>query len=462
MEERRLRDEEKQKAREAKLAAKLPVEAPKEEVVKEPTIAEPEPPVLEPIPHVASIAPTEKLQVATEEPKATVGPGEVERMDPTFIPTSEMDEITASQANLAKIDTEESELEPVVTAKSDMRSTAPSSDDAEAIARRVLCSPVENESTTALEPSTSETKELANATSNVEEALVVKAETASVPTAESVPAPTPAPAPETTDSTTTQHETPVASRIAPPIAATTPPAATTKITVSGPSTSPKPKEGKKVSSWLKTKFSRRTSKATKPESTTPAIDSKEKGFVGGANLTAPEISKPSSSHGDSSMREVAMAGKDTTAVGPELSPVVSPNDEDLYSASTRSPKAAAGVQRQSSSSPSISSLSSDEDTRGRSNVPRDREPLSQKESPIDEMKSGENVDPALVPEEHVDPALLKHSKTESSSAGGGEEFEEARDTFDSEKLSPPDKSVVGGAGRASGSPARDSKFIEEL
>ena len=492
MEERRLRDEEKQKAREAKVVAKVPVEGVKKEDISAPLISEPEPPVLEPIPHVASIAPTEKLQVAAEEPKATVAPGDVDRIDPTFIPMSEMDEITASQANLGKVDTEESELEPVVTAESGLPSTGPISGDAEEIARRVFASPVENESSAAVEPSTSET---IKATSNVEEAPVVKAETATVPAIEAAAAP-PAvqSATKTVEPPGTKPDAPVATRVAPAIAATAQPTATTETTVSGPSAPSKAKESKGVSSWLKTKFRRASKSSNKLESTTPATDSNEKGFVGGASLTAPETTrKQSSDHGDSSMREVAMAGKDTTTTvttsataGPELSPIVSPNDEDLYSASTRGDNSnkASGtgttLQRQSTSSVSISSLSSDEDTRGRSSVPRDRAALSPMESSQqpeqEETKSAadEHIDPSLPVGGGVDPTLLnkQHSKGESSSgaAGGGgvtkEEFEEARDTFDEdEKLAPPDKSIVGGGGllgRKSDSPARDSKFIEEL
>ena len=388
----------------------------------------------------------------------------MEKGEPATIAAPEANEIIASEANISKVNTEESDLAPVVTAKSELPLTEHSSGDAEAIARRVFSSPVENEASPALEPSASETKELINSTSNVEEAPVVKADTAIVPTTEPVPAASVTPAAETIPSTATKPDAPVAARVAPPISSTSQPTATTETTVSGPPTSSKAKESKGVSSWLKTKF-RRTSRTTKPEiSTGAAADTKEKGFVGGANLTAPEASKPSSDQGDSSMREVAMAGKDTTAAAPELSPVVSPNDEELYSASTRSNNKASGaIQRQSSSSPSISSLSSDEDTRGRSNVPRDRQPLSQREFLNEELKSGEHVDPDLVAEGRLDPNLLTRSeKGESSSAGVGEEFEEARDTFDSEKLSPPDKSVVGGKGRTSDSPARDSKFIEEL
>lgn len=373
---------------------------------------------------------------------------------------SQMDEITASQANLAPTDTEEPGLERMVTAETEISPEGQGiSGDAEAIARRVFSAPVDNE--TPLDPAlVSAAEETVKATSNVEEAPVVDADIA----------PVPAVAEETTLSSATaeptmekNHDVPVASRVAPSIPAYTPAAPTTETTVSGPSASSKTKESRGVSSWLKTKFSRRASKSINPESTTSATDTKDKGFVGGANLTNPEASNPSSDHYDSSMHDVAMAGKDTTGLAttaPELSPVVSPNDEDLYSAS---PKAAGGLQRRSISSDSISSLSSDEDTRGRSAIPREREPLNQQEFLNQELRSGEHVDPALVAGKQLDPSLISGQvKGESSTSGVGEEFEEARDEFDSEKLSPPDKSVVAGRDHASGSPARDSKFSEDL
>ncbi len=91
----------------------------------------------------------------------------------------------------------------------------------------------------------------------------------------------------------------------------------------------------------------------------------------------------------------------------------------------------------------------DEDTRGRSAIPREREPITQSQFVHEEIDKG-----------HVDPALTRHTKESESSTGGGEEFEEARDTFDTEKLSPP--GVIGGTERKSDSPARDSKFSEHL
>ncbi len=320
---------------------------PEEEVKEadtEAVAAGPEPPVLDPIPATTPFT--------TDEPRLETLPSDEERIEPTFLTMSELDPINASQANLEPVSTEGSELEPVYTAESGGHFSG----NPEDIARRVFAAPVEGEPTsTALENTTSETEELVKDTSNTEMAPVVVATgTAIAPAAETEQPPV---VPE--PSTATKHETPVAARVAPII-----PAATTETTVSGPTTSKptKEKDTGKVSSWLKTKFSRRASKPAKHESTTAPTEGKETGFVGGANLTGPNTSKTSSDHGDSSVREVAMAGKDIAPTTTEA-PLVSPTaNDDLYTASTRSPHtgptAAGALQRESLSSASISSLSS--------------------------------------------------------------------------------------------------------
>ena len=448
MEERRLREEEKQerrRTRELKVVAEVPVVVAKEEPQGEAkaeaeeevgaVAAGPEPPVLDPIPATTPFT--------TDEPKFETLPSDEERIDPAFLPTSELEPINASQADLAPVSTQESELEPVYTAQSGGHLSG----NAEDIAKRVFSAPVEGEpaTSTALGNTTLETEELVKDTANTKMAPVVGAELATAAATETEQNPV-------FPSTATKHETPVTARVAPAI-----PTARTETTVSGPSTSKsaKDKDTGKVSSWLKTKFSRRASKPAKPEPTTAPTEGKEKGFVGGANLTSPDVSNTSSDHGDSSVREVALAGKDTAPTATEA-PLVSPTTNDeLYSASTRSlhtgPTAAGALQRESLSSASVSSLSSDEDTRGRSVVPREREPITQDQFVHEEMDKG-----------HIDPALTRHAKESESSTGGGEEFEEARDTFETEKLSPPATGVLGGTGRKSDSPARDSKFLEDL
>ena len=405
-----------------------------EDADTEAVAAGPEPPKLDPIPATTPFT--------TDEPKFETVQSDEEKTDPTFMPTSELEAVNAGEANLAPVSTEESELAQVYTAESGEHLSG----TAEDIAKRVFAAPIEGEPTKNMKSST---EELVKDTSNTVASPIVEAELASASAITNERDPV-----VTEPSTTTKHETPVATRVVPAI-----PAATTETTVSGPSTSKsaKDKDTGKVSSWLKTKFSRRASKPTKPESTSAPVEGKEKGFVGGASLTGTDASNTSSDHGESSIREVAIAGKDIASPTTEAPPVSPTAQDDLYSASTRNlatgPTATGALQRESLSSASISSLSSDEDTRrGRSAIPREREPITQNQIVREETDKG-----------HIDPALTgRAEETSESSTGAGDEFEETRDTFDTEKLSPPPAGILGGTERKSDSPARDSKFSEDL
>ena len=194
---------------------------------------------------------------------------------------------------------------------------------------------------------------------------------------------------------------------------------TTHTTATGPQTSPtSPKGESKVSSWLKSKFSRRTSKATitsKPE-VMPTTESSSKAVAGGVTAeTGHGASTTSVDHHESSVREVAMAGRQESGDPDEREGAAVADDDDLYAASGRED---VGQARRRSTS-SVSSLSSDSVAgRGRSGLRREEAASSQ-----------------------------------------GEEFEEARDHFD-EKLAPPP--TFGSVGRVSDSPVRDSRFQEDL
>lgn len=452
-------------------------------------MTESQPPVLDPIPTVEPISTPRVKSIAVDAPVQETLPAEEERIAPTFIPISEREPMNTEEAELEPVATEDSELAPVYTPET---GEVPSGDlsRADIIAQRVFSAPVNAEPSTAVasEPA-AETHDLAVATSNTEKAPIIGSEQhpptveadqapalqkASAPAIQEASTPAESPAPSapsqpTKPEASAKPDTPVASRIAPTVPSTM------QTTVTGPEpTKPTAKDSGKVSSWLKTKFSRRASKPAKPEPNTTTSSSaaastaptttteksagKEKGFIGGATLAAaPEVSAAGSSDpGDSSVKEVAMAGKvptntTNTSGGTSDAPVVSPTgaDDDLY---TASPRATGATQRASTESPSISSLSSDEDTRGRSAVRLG-----------DTFPAASHLHPK--PTTHAEPtAHTRLSKGESSSAGGGEEFEEARDTFDSEKLSPPSIGgvVSGVGGRASDSPARDSKFMENL
>ncbi|KAL8658128.1 MAG: hypothetical protein Q9226_001247 [Calogaya cf. arnoldii] len=249
------------------------------------------------------------------------------------------------------------------------------------------------------------------------------------------------------EETTSKPQTSITTAIEPTtkprsIATKPPPVATTETTVTGPT--PSQKQGKsesKVSSWFKNKL-RRSSKPGKPEISktgAPGAVGSEKAFVGGASLTNPSSASKSSTDPskDGSIREVAIVGKPDTGntaattlatsdsvTTPALAASgvgsgINDDDEELYAASTKEPQ----KQRSRSSSP-VSSLSSDEGghPRGRSQLRRE---------------------------------------VTGSEGNGEDEFEEARDHFETEKLSPP-APLKDTVGRASNSPIRDSKFSEAL
>lgn len=311
------------------------------------------------------------------------------------------------------------------------------------------------------------------------------------------------------------HETPLSTRIAPPVAASPAaiPKATVETTVTGPSKSPKEKEPGKVTSWLKSKL-RRTSKATKPEQTSttsaaaPESDKvKTAGITGGTTSAPTENSGPTNSDlRDDSMREVAMAGKDAEGTdfagkpgtaaaggisedvgGDTNAPVVSPTSEnlnaELYDNDSDEEEDGGHRRRrlrESTSSPEISSLSSDEDPRGRSsvrladsmNLPTNesaQQPTNKRagmvvpDLPADALAAAAasgNVPlpPPTIEETDVDPATAGAAK-EGVSA---EEIEATEE----EKLAPPPAIVPAAAQalepRASASPKRDSRFVEAL
>ena len=273
---------------------------------------------------------------------------------------------------------------------------------------------------------------------------------------------------------------PLASRIAPsiPIASTgksAPEAPSTKTTVTaGTPSAPtsksaaKEKDSKsegKVSSWLKTKFTRRSSKPAKPDISepTPAETPLEKGFIGGANLTGASNTSVSRSGTADSEREVAMAGKPAaTSVAPISGNIANVADDDLYDVSPT------GKPRRSLSSSSISSLSSDEDiddVRGRNRLPREPRPMTHnlkgtlRGQPLQGAAAADGSEGAeTVPAATGTGSNLGRESPEVEE----EEFEEARDTFDGEALPPPKTLGEGTVGRGSDSPARDSRFHEAL
>ena len=378
-EEKRLKEEEKRRAKEAPSTSKAVVE-PEED---RPTTAS-EPPVLDPIPKVEPISaeapavaslseeinPVETIVISSEEPRGTVTP-----------PVTDPDraELVATRVLSAPVVDDELPPVPDITPTGTLEQAA-----------ATPLPPAESTSTTAaskdgLEPSTA-----------MESTTLTKP---------------------------TKHTEPLTSRILP--------TSTTQTTITaGPSSAAKePKSESKVSSWLKSKFSAsRNSKLSKPADSKGAASpesstTQNKAFVGGAALTAPAVAAATASNtsldpATSSVHEVAFAGRTQPADAAMFDGAKERNDDDdLYAASVPTSRSRqAARDRSSSSSPFISSVSSDEDTRGRS--------------------------------------TMRREETES-----GDEFEEALDHFDEEALAPP---APLGESRIGGSPVRDSKFQEIL
>ena len=396
---------------------------------------ESEPPSLDPIPKVDPISvvePTTEAETLQDETTSRRLPGSSSSEEPSIELTSKAEDTPAQSAPL----------------------------NAETVAQRVFSAPV-------VDPGTQEPKQRTETTTSQPETA---ADVESTPKEPEVSAPTTS---KESTASPAKHDEPLDSRIAPTIpvaSAATPareqPSTKTTVTAGAPSATsskPTPKEtdGKsegRVSSWLKTKFARRSSKPAKPaiSDPTPIENPSEKGFIGGAHLTGATNTSANRSDTADSEREVAMAGKPTVPATAD-----NPND-DLYEVSP------AVKPRRSFSSSSISSLSSDEDiddVRGRNRLPREPTPMTHN---LKGTLRGQPLQGAAAAEgpENVEAAAstsetrrdLRRDSTEDA-----DEFEEARDTFDSEALPPP-KNVGEGAavGRGSDSPARDSKFHEVL
>jgi hypothetical protein len=223
---------------------------------------------------------------------------------------------------------------------------------------------------------------------------------------------TPAPAAETVD-----REEPTGTRVptGEPITAVPHEDSTSQAT-------PTPKGDSKVKSWIKSRF--RTSSKTQKDMEEGNV--RKPGFIGGATLTGTKADEaggsPDRAKSDSD-REVAMVGRSSTR-----------ETDDLYGSSEKavSPVNDA-ADKTEGRSPSISSMSSrDLDEEGKPNAPRGRRGF--KEKPVDQ----------------------------------NDDFEEARDTFEEEKLTPPPKLstlVEGGTpAKSSNSPSsrERSKFKEDL
>lgn len=413
-----------------------------------PPVENSEPPVLGPIlkAEPISVKPDEQRLIGPAVP-----PVEQPAVEPAPTTDTKVESTTSQEREIS--------IEPASATGS---TAAPiGSFTAELIAQRVISAPVDNEGTKS--PPLPELLAAATETQDALESIPATLQP-SVPALPKEEAPTTSP----TSSVTKPGES-VTNRNAPSITSAPPPAQTqpsSKTTVTaGHPKAQDPKSESKVSSWLKTKF-RRSSKPAKPSETgrepiSESAPAQEKGFIGGANLTAASNTSVNRSGTGNSEREVAMAGKPSVAA---TAPVTtSANNEDLYGASP----AAVAHPRRSLSSSSISSLSSSEgEARGRTRLPREPKPIEHNlrtslrgRHPVGPIVAGGAVVVDPVP---AAKGTGRDLDKESSDEEVEEQFEEARDTFDSEGLKPPRKLGEGVVGRGSDSPVRDSKFSEDL
>lgn len=413
-----------------------------------PPVEDSEPPVLDPIPKTKSIS-------VEHDEQRLIGPAIPPVEQPAVKPATTTD-------TKVKPTTSEERANAIQPASTSESTTAPiGSLTVELIAQRVISAPVDNEGTKS--PSLPEL--LASPTETQDELESTPA--TSQPGVPAIPKEDP-PTSSPTSSVTKPGES-VASRIAPSITSAPPPAQaqpSSKTTVTaGKPKAQEPKSESKVSSWLKTKF-RRSSKPAKPseagrEPISESAPAQEKGFIGGANLAAASNTSVNRSGTGNSEREVAMAGKSSAAAAAPTTR--SADNEDLYGASP----AAVAHPRRSLSSSSISSLSSSEDeARGRTRLPREPKPMEHNlrtslrgKHPVGPTVAGGAVVVDPVP---AAKGTGRNLDKESSDEEVEEQFEEARDTFDSEGLKPPRKVGEGEVGRGSDSPVRDSKFSEDL
>ena len=388
-EEKRLREEEKRKSKSSPVGASI-VLARK---IKD-TPAEEPAPVLDPISHPAPIAAEEIVPAAKGD---TVAASAIEH-DKTAVEEGPAPPREETEVMVIK------DLEPIAVEESlpaaEQRIIPENVDrgTAEDIVARVFTAPV--------------------TTSSEEVTVPVLPPKETVPSTESEAAKpnTTSAATETTREAATTK--PVVKRITPPPVALETPA-------QSPPASPKQEHGTKITSWLKNKLRRgstsKPSKANSEEPLKPVPDSSKSTTTPATSAIAPATS---TSQTPSSVREVAMAGKQ--------------DDSSVAAQHTRS----------RSRSTSISSLSSDEPTAltESHSIP----------SPITKPSLAGEAEASRGRSKSQD--LEKTSRVTSGEGEREEEFEEAKDHFDAEKLPVPSFPP----GRVAESPVRDSKFVEIL
>ncbi|MCJ1377242.1 hypothetical protein MMC17_000334 [Xylographa soralifera] len=397
MEEKRLKDEEKRKSKAGPVGAAI-VSAEKIKTTPDDGSA----PVLDPIPTVAPIntdeisapAPTEPMPM-TEE---AITP---ETRDDVVIPTATQEVVPGAERELPSEVAEEpisiatEETEPIPTASEETESRPMTTEETKAIAtEEIIPENVDNDEAAAIAARVFAAP-LVTSSDDIVIPPVVSDDSASAPL-------------EDTEPSTAAAVTSLTSVPAQKEPAVVPTVPTVTSTASGPQiapTSPESDGGPKLSSWLKSKFSRNSKPAKASEEPAQAISQPSTGNP----VLGPEAPLyPGSSVGGAT-----------------------PAPQELTTSASHPTR---------SRSTSISSLSSDLPT-------------------TTNAHSGAEVDEPMRGRTRSN-ELRKEDTAESNEGSTPEEFEEARDQFDGDKLPLP--SFPAGQGRPAESPVRDSKFVENL
>ena len=390
LEEKRLKDEEKRKSRSGPVGTAI-VSAEKTRAIP----AEGSAPVLDPIPTVAPLNTEEISEPALTELTPTIGEANALKTENDVVPTTTQESLPDREKELSpevtdeQIPTATEETEPI--AAKEIIPENIGNDEAAAIAARVFSAPIVPSSEDVEIPPTS--------------------------TDDLITAPSESTQPGITAAATNLTTTPARIEPAQKESTTVPFVPTVTSSASGPQTtpsSPKSDGGPKLSSWLKSKFSRngKPAKASGEPAQTISQPSTSK-----TNLTtdAPMLDSDAPTHLGSS------AGGGGTVLAPQQSTTSASHP-------TRS------------RSTSISSLSSDVPT-------------------ATNIHSGAEADEPMRGRTRSN-ELRKESTADSGESSTPEEFEEARDQFDGDKLPLP--SFPAGQARPAESPVRDSRFVENL
>ncbi|MCJ1247508.1 hypothetical protein MMC30_004722 [Trapelia coarctata] len=386
-EEKRLREEEKRKSKSSPVGASIVLARKAKE-----TPAEKPAPTLDPISHPAPNA-TEKIVPAATAPANTFERDETAIEEGPAPPREETEAVVTRDLEPIAVEEFVPAAEETIIPENVDRDTA------EDIVARVFAAPVITSSGEVTVPDLPSKETIPSTESEISKPNAANATS------------------ETTRETATTK--PVEKRIAPPPVAT-------DTTTQSPPASPKQEHGTKLTSWLKNKLRRGSaSKSSKPatEETLKPLPESSKGTTIPISSTAAPVT--STSQTPSSVREVAMAGKQ--------------DDASIAAQHT--------LSRSRSRSTSISSLSSDEPTAL-------AESLSSPSPQAETALTGE-VEASRGRSESQE---LRKMSTATSGGEREEEFEEAKDHFDAEKLPVPSFPQ----GRVAESPVRDSKFVEIL